>query len=55
MGTAERADLQCAVCVCVVQVSHPEDTRNFSGAPEDAHPAGSKTKHYVSTGVFKDF
>ncbi|CAL8467781.1 g7319 [Coccomyxa elongata] len=37
----------------VPQVTHPEDTRNFSGGPEDMHAKGSK--RYVSAGVFKDF
>ncbi len=36
------------------QVTHPEDTRNFSGGPEDMH-ASKSNKRYVSTGVFKDF
>ena len=39
----------------LVQVSHPEDRRNFSGGAEDAHPAGKSNKRYVSTGLFKDF
>ena len=34
------------------QVAHPEDTRNFSGNPEE--PAAPR-KRYVSTGVFRDF
>ena len=38
-----------------MQVSHPEDRRNFSGGAEDAHPAGKSNKRYVSTGLFKDF
>jgi hypothetical protein len=38
----------------VAQVSHPEDTRNFSGGVEEPH-SGTKGKRYVSTGIFKDF
>ncbi|KAK9909485.1 hypothetical protein WJX75_003002 [Coccomyxa subellipsoidea] len=38
----------------IPQVTHPEDTRNFSGGPEDLH-ASKGNKRYVSTGVFKDF
>ena len=39
----------------LLQVSHPEDRRNFSGGAEDSHPAGKSNKRYVSTGLFKDF
>ena len=39
----------------LLQVSHPEDRRNFSGGAEDAHPASKSNKRYASTGLFKDF
>ena len=49
---------RCQACwgqeqLCL-QISHPEDTRNFVAASEE-HPAGRARRGYQSMGIFKDF